>query len=54
LAVDNVREALEELRTKSVEIVMEPEETGSCWMAWVKDPWGNLLCIHRRDDGTVG
>ena len=54
LAVDDVGEAVEELRSKGVEIVMEPEESGSCCMAWIRDPWGNLLCIHRRDDGTVG
>ena len=39
---------------KGVEIVMEPADSGSCRMAWIKDPWGNLLCIHRRNDGTCG
>ena len=54
LAVDNVDEAVEELRRKDVEIVMEPADSGSCRMAWIKDPWGNLLCIHRRNDGSCG
>lgn len=54
LAVDDVDEAVDELRGKGVEIVMEPADSGSCRMAWIKDPWGNLLCIHRRADGTVG
>ncbi len=54
LAVDDVDEAVDELREKGVRIVMEPADSGSCRMAWIKDPWGNLLCIHRRDDGTVG
>ena len=54
LAVEDVDEAVEELRGKGVEIVMEPAESGSCRMAWIKDPWGNLLCIHRRNDGTCG
>ena len=54
LAVDDVHEAVEELRSKGVEMVMEPEDSGSCCMAWIRDPWGNLLCIHRRHDGTVG
>mgnify|MGYP001304607989 CR=1 FL=1 len=49
LAVDDVYEAVEELRTKGVEIVMEPKDSEVC-MAWVKDPWGNLLCIHHRHD----
>ncbi len=54
LAVDDVDEAVEELRGKGVEIVMEPADSGCCRMAWIKDPWGNLFCIHRRDDGTAG
>ncbi len=54
LAVENVDEAVKELRRKDVEIVMEPVDSGSCRMAWIKDPWGNLLCIHRRNDGTCG
>jgi predicted enzyme related to lactoylglutathione lyase len=54
LAVDDVHETVEELRSKGVTIVMEPTDSGSCWMAWVKDPWGNLLCIHRRKDGMCG
>ena len=53
-AVDDVDEAVNELRAKDVEIVMEPVDSGSCRMAWIKDPWGNLLCIHRRNDGTCG
>lgn len=54
LAVDDVDEAVEEPRGKGVAIVMEPADSGSCRMAWIKDPWGNLLCIHRRNDGTRG
>lgn len=54
LAVDDVDEAVEGLRAEGVTIVMEPTDSGSCRMAWIKDPWGNLLCIHRRDDGTFG
>ena len=54
LAVDDVHEAIEELRARGVDIVMEPEEGGGCCMAWIRDPWGNLLCIHRRRDGTTG
>ena len=54
LAVDDVDEAVNELRRMDVEIVMEPADSGCCRMAWIKDPWGNLLCIHRRDDGSCG
>ena len=53
-AVDDVDEAVNELRAKDVEIVMAPVDSGSCRMAWIKDPWGNLLGIHRRNDGTCG
>ena len=54
LALDDVHQAIEELRSEGVEIVMEPVEGGCCCMAWIRDPWGNLLCIHHRNDGTFG
>ena len=54
LAVDDVHRAIEELRSEGVEIVMEPVQGKGCCMAWIKDPWGNLLCIHHRNDGTFG
>lgn len=54
LAVDDVYSAVEELRSKGVTVVMEPVDAGSCDMAWIRDPWGNLLCIHRRKDGSCG
>jgi len=49
-----VEEATETLRFREVEIVMEHTSSGSCTMSWVRDPWGNLFCIHRWNDGSVG
>jgi predicted enzyme related to lactoylglutathione lyase len=54
LAVEDVRAAVEELRARSVPVLMEPVDTGDCTMAVVADPDGNQLLIHRRSDGTFG
>lgn len=54
LAVDDVREAIEELRGKGVGIVVEPVETDDCWLAIIADPDGNFVYVHQRKDGTAG
>ena len=54
LAVDDVDEAISELRAKGVRVLNEPEETNVCYMAFIEDPDGNRICIHRRKDGTAG
>lgn len=54
IAVDDVRAAVEELRAKGVTILMEPVETPVCTMAYIADPDGNPLFLHRRHDGTAG
>ena len=54
LAVPDVAAALEELRAKGVTIIQEKEESPVCHMALIADPDGNLLWLHRRNDGTVG
>jgi predicted enzyme related to lactoylglutathione lyase len=54
LAVEDARAAVEELRSKGVTIVMDPLETGVCFMALVADPDGNQILIHQRKDGTAG
>ena len=54
LAVEDVSAAVEELRSKDVQIVMEPLETPVCFMAVVADPDGNQILIHRRKDGSFG
>lgn len=54
MAVDDVKKAVEYLKTKKVKIVEEPNETEVCFMATVADPDGNEIKLHRRKDGTVG
>jgi len=54
LAVDDVGEAVEELRGKGVKIAMEMIESPVCWMAVVADPDGNQVLLHQRKDGTAG
>ena len=54
LAVDDVGEAVEELRGKGVTIAMETIESPVCWMAVVADPDGNKVLLHQRKNGTCG
>lgn len=54
LAVEDVGEAVAELRGKGVEIAMDPIETPVCFMAVVADPDGNKILLHQRKDGTFG
>jgi predicted enzyme related to lactoylglutathione lyase len=54
LAVEDARAAVEELRAQGVQIVMEPLETGVCFMALIADPDGNQILVHQRKDGTAG
>lgn len=54
LAVDDVREAIEELRGKGVRVVLEAVETDECWLAMIADPAGNFIYIHQRKDGSAG
>jgi predicted enzyme related to lactoylglutathione lyase len=54
LAVDDVKKALEELRSKGVKVVQEQYETRVCWGAGIADPDGNQIYLHQRKDGTAG
>ncbi len=54
LAVDDVYAAVEELRAKGIQVLLEPEETSVCHMAFIADPFGNRICLHQRKDGTAG
>ncbi len=54
LAVDDIHEAIEELRGKGVKIGMSPIETGGCFIASIEDPEGNNIILHQRKDGTAG
>ena len=50
LEVENFAEAIAELKAAEVTITMGPYESPVCWMALIRDPDGNTLCIHRRHD----
>lgn len=54
LAVDDIHAAVNALRERGVRILVEPDETNVCWMAWIADPDGNRVCLHQRKDGTAG
>lgn len=54
LAVENVEEAVEELKAKGVKIDLGPFESPVCWAALFKDSEGNGLALHARKDGTCG
>ncbi|MEW6755735.1 MAG: VOC family protein [Candidatus Latescibacterota bacterium] len=54
LAVQGVREAVEELRGKGVKVLMEFMETPVCCQAIVADPDGNVIGLHERRDGSFG
>ena len=54
LAVDDVDAAVEELRATGVPIVREPWAADVCYRALIRGPDGNVLMLHRRNDGTAG
>jgi len=48
LEVDDFDKAISELKAAKVEFIFGPIETPVCHMAFVRDPDGNSLCIHKR------
>ena len=54
LAVDDVGQAVDELRRLGVDIILGPGEQASCYAAGISDPDGNLILLHSRKDGTAG
>jgi predicted enzyme related to lactoylglutathione lyase len=51
LEVDDFDAAISELKSQGVKFHMEPMETPVCHMAFVNDPDGNAICIHKRKPG---
>jgi predicted enzyme related to lactoylglutathione lyase len=51
LEVEDFDAAIAHLREQGVRFHMEPFETPVCRMAFVLDPDGNALCIHKRKPG---
>ena len=54
IAVDDVGQAVDELRQQGVDIILGPGEQASCHAAGISDPDGKLLLLHSRKDGTAG
>lgn len=52
LEVDDFDGAITELREAKVEFHFGPLETSVCHMAFVRDPDGNQVCIHKRKPGN--
>lgn len=51
LEVEDFDAAIAHLKTQGVKFHMEPFETPVCRMAFIQDPDGNTLCIHKRQPG---
>jgi predicted enzyme related to lactoylglutathione lyase len=51
LEVDDFEKAIAELKGKGAKFQMEPFESPVCRMAFVNDPDGNAVCIHKRKPG---
>lgn len=53
-AVKDIHAAIAEGRRLKGKILIPPIETSVCWMAFIRDPDGNRICLHQRKDGTAG
>jgi len=53
LEVDDFQKSIDELRGKAVKFHLEPLETPVCHMAFIYDPDGNAICIHKRKPGHL-
>jgi predicted enzyme related to lactoylglutathione lyase len=51
LEVEDFEAAIAHLKANNVKFHMEPFETPVCRMAFVHDPDGNAICIHKRKPG---
>jgi predicted enzyme related to lactoylglutathione lyase len=51
LEVDDFDAAIDHLRAKDVTFRMDPFPTPVCRMAFILDPDGNTICIHKRNAG---
>jgi predicted enzyme related to lactoylglutathione lyase len=49
LEMEDFDSAIAELKAKGVKFRMEPFETPVCHMAFISDPEGNTICIHKRN-----
>ena len=54
LAVEDVRAACAELKSKGAHVVGEPVDYSVCCAVEVLDPDGNTVILHQRADGSAG
>lgn len=54
IAVDDVQKSLNELKKKGVTVEGKAWETPVCHGSTIKDPDGNPIYLHKRNDGTCG
>lgn len=54
LAVPDFDAAIAELKARGIPFTFGPHESPVCHLAFLNDPSGNTVCIHRRKDGTAG
>lgn len=54
LAVDDVRAAWAQLKSKGARVVAEPVDYSVCQAFEVQDPDGNTVILHHRASGAVG
>ncbi len=53
-AVPDIHAAVEELRSRGVQVLVDPQESPVCWTATIADPDGNRINLHQRKNGTAG
>jgi predicted enzyme related to lactoylglutathione lyase len=51
LEVDDFDQAITELKAQGVPFHLEPFESPVCHMAFIYDPDGSTICIHKRKTG---
>ncbi len=51
LEVEDFEAAITALKSKAVRFKLDPFPTPVCQMAFIFDPDGNVLCIHKRKPG---
>ena len=54
MAVEDIRAAYAELKSKGARVLNEPVDYSVCSAMEVVDPDGNTVILHHRADGTVG
>ncbi len=54
LSVHDVADVTDRVPKAGGKILGGPFETSVCTMTWCEDTEGNTICLHHRNDGSVG